>query len=591
MKLRHTTQDVFPLLPPEPIAGEYDIYPVFTLDEADMQIGYRSLADYLVRWKTILIDGFSGILWEHFKQNLDRELKAKGIQTCWIHTGLFMKAVPEIDTMVAGFLGGDDPLFGRRCSLDLEHFFQPGWTEKINAILKNDTGNLQIIWGTGAFLSGIVGYKVYIDMPKNEIIYRARAGAIANLGHIRPGQSQAMYKRFYFVDWQVLNRQKRRWLGEFDLMIDGQREDSPVWMSGSDFRHGLDQMTASFVRPRPWFQPAPWGGTYMKEHFLGLSPDVPNYGWSYDIIAPENGITFMSGSLSLEASFDFLMYHGGARLMGDHVYQQFDCEWPVRINYLDTMDGSNLSVQCHPRTEYVQKEFNEKFTQDECYYVMDCKNQSRLFLGFQEDIDPATFREDLLDSQRSGRLLDVEHHVQSLEAKKHNLYLIPAGTIHASGKDNLVLEISATTYNYTFKIYDWQRLDLDGKPRPINIGRAFDNLFFDRKGQYVAEHLVSHASCLTSGENWRVIHLPTHEKHFYDVHRIEFTGSVKVDLCEDSFHVLTLAEGKTVTVTAANGRQHLMSYLETLIIPFAAGSYTLTGPDGQMSKVLKTFVK
>jgi mannose-6-phosphate isomerase class I len=178
----------------------------------------------------------------------------------------------------------------------------------------------------------------------------------------------------------------------------------------------------------------------------------------------------------------------------------------------------------------------------------------------------------------------------TLPAHKHDLFLIPGGTIHCSGAGNLVLEISATPYIFTFKMYDWMRMDLDGTPRPINIARAFDNLQFDRQGERVRRELIAQPSVTAEGGSWRVVHLPTHAAQFYDVQRFEFQTSVEAET-RGSCHVMNLVEGEWITIQTPAGSAMRVNYAETFILPAAAGRYRLVNGGGKRAMVVDTYLK
>ncbi len=585
---RTTTQELAPARSTPTPPGTYSIYPAYPLPDGMIFAGYDPLADRILAsgHSLITVEGYVGVLWDNFVESLGRALHAHGVTPRWRPVAHALLPESDVERLVAPFTGGDDPLFGKRCPLTVADFFDPDALRRMGDV---PSGGLTIIYGPGASLAAPGGYRVYVDVPKNEIQFRSRTGSITNFAaRTTPGAKQ-MYKRMYFVDWPVLNRHRAFLLPSIDLMVDEQRPDEPAIMTGKDFRAGLDAMARTVIRVRPWFEPGPWGGQWIKRHVPQVAQDAPNYAWSFELIAPENGIAFESNGYLFEASFDFLMLHNHRDVLGSFA-ARFGYEFPIRYDFLDTVNGGNLSLQCHPRPEYIHRHFGEPFTQDEAYYILDCTPGARVYLGFREGVNPAAFRRELEESFRNNTPANVEAHVMTVEAHTHDLFLIPGGTIHCSGAGNLVLEISATPYIFTFKMYDWMRMDLEGLPRPINIERAFENLYFERQGERVRQELLARPRVTAEGTDWRIVHLPTHADQFYDVQRFEFHGAVEAST-GGSCHVLNLVEGEWITVETAGGMQQRFNYAETFIIPAAAGSYRLINGGAKKAMVVDTFLK
>jgi len=587
---RKTTQRVPPAIVKDRTAGAYDIYPAFSLAAGQIKRGVESLASEIAAHRLVVIDGFGGVLWERFRSNLDTAITALGVNAAWIDVKQAQKPSAEIHTLVEPYLGGNDPIFGTRCREDLIFLFDEEKLGNVRDSADGSSAPLTIIYGCGAALAKPAdAFLVYVDVPKDEIQFRSRSGSITNLGADAPADAKSIYKRFYFVDWPLLNAHKQRILPDVSLFVDEQRPDDLTFIGGDDLRQGLSEMSTSCFRVRPWFEPGPWGGHWIEEHVSQLPKDVPNYAWSFELIVPENGIVFESDGIRIEVSFDCLMFAETRNVLGGWA-ESFGTEFPIRFDWLDTIGGGNLSVQCHPRPDYIRKHFGETFTQDETYYIMDAKPGANVYLGFNEGVDPTEFRSELERSYHDAVPIDIERFVAKWPAKKHDLFLIPNGTIHCSGTDNMVLEISATPYIFTFKMYDWLRLDLEGKPRPINIDRAFDNLYFDRQGKRVSDEFISHPEVIAAGADWQIVHMPTHPEHFYDIHRLEFASEISVST-EGSPQVMAVVEGGPVRVITENGHAQDYQYGETFVVPAASKSFYLINHMADPAKVVKAFIR
>lgn len=597
---RKTSQEIMPPHVRESAQAEqdYKLYPFHSLGGGKISSGYASLADWLASQHVVKIDGYVGVDWHYIVGRLSTLLEDKGLRVNWIRMEDLMHSREEIEQLVQPFMGKEGSVWGYNSDLSLSDFFQ---AEASAAVQLDQKADLNIVIGTGAALTSLPEVDsaakdssqavplVYIDLPKNELLYRMRAGSIGNLGGEPTGDDQTMYKRFYFVDWRVCNQHKKSLLSKITIFADSQWTDTISWLFAEDLHAGIKKLSTSVFRPRPWFDPGVWGGQWMKKHFPELSRDEPNYAWSFEIIAPENGLVFESDGNLLEVSFDTLMFQESKAILGRHE-ATFGTFFPIRFNFLDTFAGGNLSIQSHPSLDYVQKEFGETFTQDETYYILDSKADSIVYLGFKDDINPKEFRQTLEASFEHEEEVDVNRFLQTFNANKHDFFLIPNQTIHSSGRDNLVLEISATPYIYTFKMYDWLQKDSQGKSRPINIEHGFNNLNFERKGERVQEELISKQEVIDAGGDWQVVHLPTHTEHYYDVQRLEFNTDIEQQT-EDGCHILMLVDGTRIEVETQDGTRTQFNYAETFIIPAGAKSYRLINKGTVAAKVIKAFVK
>ncbi len=566
--------------------GVYGLFPTFPLPDGQIQAGYAALAEAIARQvqagaHLIAIDGFAGILWAVLRDKLKTALESFQLALEWRDAASAMLPEPAISELIADYLGGDDPLFGRLCERELVDFFDPA---RLQAISQPNQDHTVIVYGAGAALATTTDTVIYVDLPKDELQHRMDAKIATNLG-----TEQASYKRSYFVDWVVLNRHKAELLPQIDWFVDAQDSERPTLMAGDDLRSALQQMGESCFRVRPWFSPGPWGGLWMKAHFPGLDPDAPNYAWSFELITPENGLVLASASETLECSFDLLMFQNYHEVLGKAA-DRFGYNFPIRFDYLDTIDGGNLSVQVHPRPDYIRQQFGEPFTQDESYYITACEPGAQVNLGFRNGVDPDAFRQEVERSGREGVTIEIDRFVNQVDAHPHDLFLIPNGTIHGSGANNLVLEISATPYIYTFKIYDWMRRDLSGNLRPLNIERAWENLYFERQEDYVAMQLCPQPAVIREGAGWREVLVGSHEDLFYAVHRYEFAQEIAA-ATDERCHILNLVEGQAVVVETDNGYRARFNYAETFVIPAAAKAYRLQAVGEQPCKVVVAFVK
>lgn len=471
----------------------------------------------------------------------------------------------------------DDPVFGYITRLELHEFFDKKKITAIQNRIEALRGGLIVVIGTGASL--IVpnaDLQVYADMPRWEIQLRFRRNETGNLGSDnRTDAFSYQYKRAFFVDWRVCDRYKIAQLKRSGYVLDTTLAGNPKMIRRADLMTALDEVVQRPFRVVPFFDPGPWGGQWLKEVF-DLETAEKNIAWGFDCVPEENSLLLRFGSVLFETPSVNLVFYKPEELLGKKVYEAFGAEFPIRFDFLDTMEGGNLSLQVHPLKEYIREKFGMAYTQDESYYFLQAREDAFVYLGLKDNIIPEKMIHSLQASQHNGENFDADSYVEKWPVKKHDHVSIPSGTIHCSGANSVVLEISATPYIFTFKLWDWRRMGLDGKPRPISLEHGSKAIQWERTRQWTEKHILHLERFIGEGEGWREESTGLDENSFIETRRHWFTGPVPHHT-NGVFNILNLIEGREAIVESPSGAfsPFIVHYAETFIVPAGVGAYTI----------------
>ena len=551
----------------------YDKYPATVIDGNILQ-GWSEIRDILaskLSEKTVLaVDCYTGV----YEKELIDELSLLQPEEIILVNELY-KDEKVIAEMTERFMT-DDVLFGYVTNLCLADYFD---SKKLVAAQKkiSESNKPVIVLGTGAHIVAPEATLVYVDMTRWEIQQRFRRHEVKALGIDNRNETVSLqYKRGYFNDWRICDHYKDSLFHKVDFWLDTHIAGVPNLIDRETFFKGIEATIRKPFRVVPFFDPAPWGGQWMKE-ICGLNSEKENYGWCFDCVPEENSLYFEVSGIRFEIPAIDLVLLRSRELLGEPVEARFGKEFPIRFDFLDTVGGGNLSVQVHPTTQYIHENFGMYYTQDESYYLLDVKKGASVYLGLKTGINKEDMINDLREALKGDLIFNTEKYVNRLPAKKHDHYLIPSGTIHCSGAEALVLEISSTPNLFTFKLWDWQRLGLDGKPRPINVERGKCVIDWKRNTEYVLEHLVNQFTAIAEGDGWREERTGLHPNEFIETRRHWFTKSV-THHTNGSVNVLNLIEGEEAVIESSTGafKPFVVHYAETFIIPASIDEYTIT---------------
>lgn len=564
--------------------SQYNKFPHTKVENHTVICGYDKIAnkinELLKDHNVIAFEFYPGVNNEEVKEQLISKLNVD----CVINAEDYALPISEIDSMIKRNLT-DDRVFGVMSHYVIEDFYD---MDKITQLNDNiDSNKKTLVYGFG---SSLIKHDllVYFDMARWEIQLRYRKGMPNWLCSNYDEDRLKKYKRGFFVEWRVADRLKKKVLKNASYYIDTNKENDPKMITIEALFDGIHKVSTNPFRLVPYFDPGVWGGQWMKE-VCNLDPNEKNFAWSFDGVPEENSIYLNFEGIDVEVPAINVVFFEPINLLGHKVHARFGTEFPIRFDFLDTIGGGNLSLQVHPLTEYIQDKFGMHYTQDESYYILDALDDAVVYLGVKEGIDKDELVNELIEAQKGNKSFDDEKFINKFKAKKHDHFLIPAGTIHCSGRNVMVLEISATPYIFTFKLWDWDRLGLDGLPRPVHINHGQHVIQFDRDTTWVKNNLINQFKEMEDGSTKTGLH----EREFIETRRYFFDKKIKMQTM-GSVNMNNLVEGKAAVIESINGEfePYVIHYAETFIIPEHIKEYFIRPlNENEKCGVIKAYVR
>ncbi|MBR1894123.1 MAG: phosphoheptose isomerase [Bacteroidales bacterium] len=556
----------------------------------------------------VAFDGYTTADFGRAVNLLEQQLHVRGLKTRALDWRAAYKSEKELWDLVDSRLSWDrseDPtlLFGRIYKGGYEGLLDP---QKIEALYGNElteAGCVTIVYGPGCLVHSQrdrYDVRIWMDVTPKESILRIRRGQYINLGMDSPLTTPLIIRRCYYCDFEVAVGLRREILssGGVDWYMETDRPEDMKLLPYDAFSSILQSLAAWPFRCKPVYLEGVWGGSYMKK-LRGLPREMRNAAWVFDLIPMEVSILVQVGATVVEFPFSTFFMKEGQAVLGPSALQKFGGYFPIRFNYDDSYHSTgNMSIQCHSGSAFNKDNFNEFGRQDESYYVVVTGHDAKTFIGWRDDADiPEFFRAiEAADTRREP--VDYMKYVNYEESKPGLQVMLPAGTIHSSGRNQVILEIGSLTIgSYTYKMYDYLRLDFDGKQRPIHTKLGELNVNQERRASVIhdpasKDYIVQKPRLAASGEGWEEYIVGENEQLYFSLRRLEFEKACRQDTA-GRFHVLTLVDGERIRVRSLEHpeRSYEAAFMDLVVVPASMGQYVIENLGAEPIRVHKTLLR
>ena len=547
--------------------------------------------------KNIALDGWYGIDFAKIAEAIAAKLKAKGLQVELFAASQLYKSREDIIAYNAPYVT-DDPGFGK---VNKTGVIEDLMCEKAVADLKKKLASNAVViaYGEGACikeLADLYAVKCYVDNTHQKVQWDMWEGRLNTFGCTTPTKDYN-WKEYNYSDYYMLKRQKDFMYGVMDFYVENYFENDLVLVPRAAYDEIMSTLVKYPIHEVKIFSPGPWGAyRYLDMDYQveGLA----NNAWN-KIAGPELRILIdFGGERSISMPMLNAMQYGEA-LVGGLINKQYPGLFPLDI-WLDDgwhptpqpAERISMPMHIHPSSKYVKDNFDEPLGRYETYYIAEAYEGANTWMGFHDDADIEEWERLCEESQNIKPIENWKDFIANWSSKEGDLYLIPPGTMHGHGGNQMVLEMdtnpSINGTEYSFFEYDFARPSWDdnaktmtGKPLKMHLEHG-RNMEKTRRASWVKDHLLSTPSVVKWTKNYFIDRYKTTPVMPYHVERIHFEKVGEFSTEGKFMNMLTLTVGSKVTVRSKANPEYfaVCDKFQTLVVPACFGDYEIINEEG-----------
>ena len=547
----------------------------------------------------LILDGWYGIDWKKIIPVLQKQLNNAPALSC---SPIFYPA-EQLAELKKEWIT-EDPCFGKvNDSGTIDDFIDPA---RVTAFENSCPDGFVIIYGSGAlkcFSDCQSALRCYFDMTADPMLWQMWNGELIPIGADEPRKDYA-WKEYYYNDFYILQRHKAAWLGKCDLYCEAVETETMTAMPVAVFQEILAALANQPMKQIRTYSPGPWGAYRYRQ--LWDIPGLENNAWNRLAGADLSLLIELENGVKINIPSVDLLIDNAVAFVGEFPARAYPGLIPVEIwlddGYFPTpqpAERTSMPIHNHPGTEYTKRHFNEPLGRYETYYIVEAYPGANTWMGFNNDACTEQWDTECRKSWQDQKPIpDWKNYIANWQTNVGDLFLIPEGTTHGHGGNQMVLEMdtcgNAAGGEYSFFGYDFMRPTWDdnkktmtGKPMKMHLERYFE---IDKgfRADWVQKNLRARPVVTAWNQEYSRDRYTTLPQMPFEIDRIHFMKRAESSTEGKYLQAATLTVGTSVIIRskADPSRCCRIERLQCALIPAGFGDYEIINEDYGASTVV-----